>query len=75
MLPHRILLILKSDGVFVNHSHAPQRSLGTPSPSPFPQLNLHSARVHRNVQTTLPDARGTPPLRSLLHENAHPVKL
>jgi len=34
-----------------------------------------AATAGGHLQTALPDARGTPPPRSLLSENAHPVKL
>jgi hypothetical protein len=64
---------------------APQRSFDAPQNRPFPQLNLHKARVRRNhgrplvrladnLQTALPDARGAARPRLLLRENAHPVK-
>ena len=44
----------------------------------FPPLNLHrpasTATTGGHIQTALPDARRAPRLRSLLAENAHPVK-
>src|SRR5258708_12416389 len=47
-------------------SHAPRRSFGTPQNRPFPPLNLHRARVHRNHGRPRPNgftgrAQSSPP--------------
>ncbi len=46
--------------------HAPQHSLGTSQTQPFPQLNLHKARVRRNHGRPRPNgftgrAQNSPP--------------
>jgi len=55
-----------------------QHSLGTLHRRFYPQLNFHRARVHRNHgrprSNGFTGTRRTSRLRSLLSENAHPVK-